>query len=82
MWRHLGQGLVVFALGWALTAGSLAWLHAATQPSRATELAVLVLANLTATVLRFTLLRHWVFARTAPPAVVPGPAAVPVGGSR
>jgi putative flippase GtrA len=61
-WRHQGQGLAVFVLGWALTSGSLAWLHATTRPTRATELAVLVLANLTATVLRFTLLRHWVFA--------------------
>ena len=82
VWRHLGQGLVVFALGWALTAGSLAWLHAATQPSRAIELAVLVLANLTATILRFTLLRHWVFTRTGPEAAVPPLAAVPVGGGR
>ncbi|MCB2176535.1 MAG: bifunctional glycosyltransferase family 2/GtrA family protein [Actinomycetales bacterium] len=82
VWRHLGQGLVVFALGWALTAGSLAWLHAATEPSRATELAVLVLANLTATILRFTLLRHWVFARTGPEAAVSALAAAPVGGGR
>ncbi len=81
-WRHLGQGLVVFVLGWALTAGSLAWLHAAAQPSRATELAVLVLANLTATVLRFTLLRHWVFARTGPAVMAPRPDALPIGGTR
>lgn len=81
-WRHLAQGLVVFALGWALTAGSLAWLHDATRPSRATELAVLVAANLTATVLRFTLLRHWVFARTGPEGVAPRPTPAPVGGGR
>jgi putative flippase GtrA len=60
-WRHQGQGLAVFVLGWTLTSGSLAWLHTTTRPTRATELAVLVVANLTATVLRFTLLRHWVF---------------------
>ncbi len=63
-WRHQGQGLAVFVLGWALTSGSLAWLHSMTRPTRAAELAVLVLANLTATVLRFTLLRNWVFGAT------------------
>ena len=60
--RHQGQGLVVFGLGWALTAGSLALLHfAAPTAARALELGVLVLANLAATVLRFVLLRAWVF---------------------
>jgi putative flippase GtrA len=63
--RHHGQGLVVFALGWALTSGSLAALHALAEPSRLVELAVLVAANLLATALRFVLLRHWVFARAA-----------------
>ena len=62
--RHQLQGLVVFALGLALTSGSL-WLlaHVATHPPRAVELGVLVLANLLATALRFVLLREWVFAR-------------------
>jgi putative flippase GtrA len=81
-WRHLGQGLVVFVLGWALTAGSLAWLHATTLPSRATELGVLVLANLTATVLRFTLLRHWVFARPRAGGRTASPAVATIGGDR
>lgn len=59
---HQGQGLVVFGLAWALTSGSLAALHAvAPGASRAVELAVLVVANLAATVLRFVLLRGWVF---------------------
>ncbi|MEU5135606.1 MULTISPECIES: bifunctional glycosyltransferase family 2/GtrA family protein [Streptomyces] len=68
--RHQAQGLVVFAVGLALTSGSLAALGAATgSPSHSTELAVLITANLAATVLRFLLLRAWVFpagARRAP----------------
>jgi putative flippase GtrA len=53
--RHQAQGL-------ALTSGSLAALDAAAGgPSHGTELAVLVAANLAATVLRFLLFRAWVF---------------------
>ncbi|PNE36326.1 bifunctional glycosyltransferase family 2/GtrA family protein [Streptomyces noursei] len=60
--RHQAQGLVVFAIGLALTSGSLAALDAATvSPSHASELTVLVAANLAATVLRFLLFRAWVF---------------------
>ena len=59
--RHHAEGLVVFGIGLALTSGSLALLHAATDPHGAVELLVLVLANLVATVLRFVLLRGWVF---------------------
>jgi putative flippase GtrA len=60
--RHQGQGLVVFAIAWALTSGSLALLGAvAPTAGRTTELAVLVVANLGATALRFVLLRRWVF---------------------
>ena len=60
--RHQGQGLAVFALAWALTSGSLAALHAlAPGASRLVELVVLCAANLAATVLRFVLLRGWVF---------------------
>ncbi|MFI7102831.1 glycosyltransferase [Streptomyces sp. NPDC050161] len=60
--RHQAQGLVVFAIGLALTSGSLAALDAAAgSPSHETELAVLVAANLAATVLRFLLFRAWVF---------------------
>lgn len=64
--RHQLQGLLVFALGLALTSGSLAALHAATTPGRLEELAVLVTANLVATALRFVLLRGWVFGRSRP----------------
>ncbi|WP_329039288.1 bifunctional glycosyltransferase family 2/GtrA family protein [Streptomyces sp. NBC_00178] len=60
--RHQAQGLVVFAIGLALTSGSLAGLGAASgQASHSTELAVLIAANLAATVLRFLLFRAWVF---------------------
>jgi len=68
---HQGQGLVVLGLAWALTSGSLAALHAvAPGASRAVELAVLVVANLAATVLRFVLLRGWVFRSRAAAAPV------------
>ena len=69
--RHQLQGLAVFGLALALTACSLALLHLLDpSPSRALELTVLVAANLVATVLRFVLLRSWVFrARRAAPAV-------------
>ncbi|MFD7079810.1 glycosyltransferase [Streptomyces sp. NPDC002181] len=68
--RHQAQGLVVFGVGLALTSGSLAALGAATSaPSHSTELAVLITANLAATVLRFLLFRAWVFPeRRATPA--------------
>ncbi|MGW5396215.1 glycosyltransferase [Streptomyces sp. NPDC003952] len=68
--RHQAQGLVVFAIGLALTSGSLAALGAASAtPGHSTELAVLVTANLAATVLRFLLFRAWVFPdRRATPA--------------
>jgi putative flippase GtrA len=60
--RHQMQGLLVFGLALALTAGALATLHALSpQPTRALELAVLTAANLVATVMRFVLLRGWVF---------------------
>ncbi|MCF0093789.1 glycosyltransferase [Micromonospora sp. MH99] len=56
--RHHAQGLLAFALGLALTSGALAVLHGLVAvPARPVELAVLVAANLAATVLRFVLLR-------------------------
>ncbi|MDF3302243.1 glycosyltransferase [Streptomyces tropicalis] len=75
--RHQAQGLVVFAIGLALTSGSLAALGAATsRPAHSTELAVLVAANLAATVLRFLLFRAWVFPdRPDPVGGVTGPVA-------
>lgn len=63
--RHQLQGLGIFLLGLAITSGSLAILHgSAPHASRALELGVLVAANLLATVVRFLLLRGWVFKRT------------------
>ncbi len=67
--RHQLQGLAVFGLGLGLTSGSLAGLHLVTPtPHRGVELTVLVLANLAATVLRFVMLRVWVF-RSRPAAI-------------
>ncbi|MBT8226165.1 MAG: glycosyltransferase family 2 protein [Dactylosporangium sp.] len=60
--RHQAQGLLVFLLGLGLTAGSLVGLETvAAHPSRAAELTVLVAANLAATLLRFLLMRIWIF---------------------
>jgi putative flippase GtrA len=67
--RHQGQGLVVFALGWGLTSGALGVLHVAVPGApRGVELAVLVAANLAATLLRFVMLRRWVFRQRTSPA--------------
>ena len=58
---HQIQGLVVFAIGLGLTSGSLAALHLlAPAAGQAAELAVLVLANLAATVVRFLATRIWI----------------------
>ncbi len=67
--RHQVRGLIAFGVGLALTSGGLAVLHAASaRPSRTTEVAVLILANLAATVVRFALYRRWVFRGPARPA--------------
>lgn len=87
--RHQGQGLIVFALAWALTSGSLTGLHLLVPGAgRTAELLVLTVANLVATVLRFVLLRGWVFRAATPArtpavaaqatAVLPAPASAPV----
>ena len=60
--RHQAQGLVVFAIGLALTSGSLALLTTfAPTTSRAAELLLLTVANVLATLVRFLLFRGWVF---------------------
>jgi glycosyltransferase involved in cell wall biosynthesis len=59
--RHQFEGLIVFAIGLALTSAALAVLNSFGEPSRVVELLVLLLANLMATVVRFMLLRGWVF---------------------
>jgi putative flippase GtrA len=79
--RAHAQGLVVFALGLGLTAGTLALLHAlAPAPARGTEVVLLVVANALATLLRFVLFRGWVFRtphRTRPTAALDPDPAVP-----
>lgn len=60
--RHQFEGFVVFGIGLGgLTSGALALLHMLGEPHRAVELLVLIAANLMATVVRFVLLRGWVF---------------------
>ena len=62
--RHQLQGFGVFLLGLGITSGSLALLQAtAPNAGRLLELTVLVVANLAATVLRFLLMRGWIFKR-------------------
>jgi putative flippase GtrA len=64
---HL-QGLVVFAMYYALTSGALLGLHAVdAQPSRWLEVAVLLAASVLGTAGRFALMRGWVFARRTSP---------------
>jgi len=56
------QGLIVFLLAWGITSSSLIILHTLNSdapPSQ--ELLVLTSANIVATLLRFVLLRLWVF---------------------
>jgi putative flippase GtrA len=75
------EGLVVFGIGLALTSGSLAGLHIiSADPHRAVELAVLITANLVATVVRFVLLRAWVFhpRRAAPQPTAPAARKAPI----
>jgi putative flippase GtrA len=61
--RHQLQGLGVFALALGMTTGALGLLHLIDpDPARALELAVLIGANLCATVMRYLALR-WVFRR-------------------
>ena len=59
--RHHAQGLVAFLAALSVTSVSLGLLHLVVRPAHWLELTVLVGANLVATVLRFVLLRGWVF---------------------
>jgi putative flippase GtrA len=73
--RHQMQGLVVFAVGLALTSASLAVLNAtAPDAPRWLELGVLVGANVAATLVRFLMFRSWVFPRRTSPAPSAAPA--------
>jgi putative flippase GtrA len=74
--RQHFRGLIAFAACLVLTSGALMALHAVSaSPGRGVELAVLVVANLVATALRFVLYRGWVFAE--PPETPAGTAAAP-----
>jgi glycosyltransferase involved in cell wall biosynthesis/putative flippase GtrA len=65
--RHQVKGLIAFGIGLALTSGALAALDSgSSHASRGLEVAVLVAANLIATVVRFVLYRTWVFGRPKP----------------
>jgi putative flippase GtrA len=60
--RHQIQGLAVFGLGLIVTSGSLFLLSTFdSRPARILELGVLIGANLLATLIRFVLMREWVF---------------------
>lgn len=67
--HHL-QGLAVFGVAWGITSSALLALHAAAPDASAwLQIVVLTVANLVATIVRFVLLRVWVFRRdrSAPP---------------
>jgi putative flippase GtrA len=74
--RHHLHGLALFGAGLALSSAALTLLHVAEPaPVRGLEVAVLVVANLVTTALRFVAMRWWVF---APPvrSIRPVPTAV------
>ncbi len=61
--RHQAQGLLVFLVGLAVTSAALWLLRVLGGDHRAVEVAVLTVANLAVTAMRFVALRVWVFAR-------------------
>ncbi|HYJ75102.1 MAG TPA: glycosyltransferase [Kineosporiaceae bacterium] len=64
--RHHLHGLALFVAGLALGSAALTLLHLANpSPARTLEVAVLVVANLGTTALRFVAMRWWVFAPAA-----------------
>ncbi|MFC8501054.1 glycosyltransferase, partial [Pedococcus sp. NPDC057267] len=66
--RHQAQGLVVFGLTWAMTAGALGLLHLLdARPSTAVVTVVLGAATALSTLVRFVAMRSWMF-RAARPA--------------
>jgi putative flippase GtrA len=77
------EGLLVFGSGMAITSGSLVALDAlVASPAQVLELGVLVGANVAAGLLRFLLLRAWVFAPARRPGRVEAAAfpRAPLGG--
>ncbi len=72
--KHQVQGLIVFAVAWGITSSSLWGLHAANPTAGpVAQVVVLTGANLLATLVRFVMLRFWVFHRRDDK--VPAPAA-------
>ena len=64
--KHHAGGLIAFVVGLLLTSGSLWLLHATlAEPPRGLEIAVLVLANAVATLVRFLSLRQLMGRRRA-----------------
>lgn len=60
--RHQVQGLLVFACGLAVTSGALWAMRALNGPGHPlVEVAILTAANLFVTVMRFVLMRVWIF---------------------
>jgi putative flippase GtrA len=81
--RHHFRGLIAFGAGLVLTSGALLALHAVSAaPGRGMEVAVLVVANLVATMLRFFLYRGWVFGSHAEPEGASDIVAEPVRSTR
>ena len=67
MVRQHAAGIVVYLLTLAVTSGALLVLHLLDpRPARAVELAVLLVAGVTATVTRYLGLRFWVFSQRSP----------------
>ena len=62
--RHQVQGLVIFAIGLAVTGAALRLRDASGTNHHGVEVAVLTTANLVVTVMRFVAMRAWVFARS------------------
>jgi putative flippase GtrA len=60
--RQQIQGLIVFALTLGLSAGALALLHGvSSNPARWVETAVIAVATLVATVVKYLGMRYWMF---------------------
>ncbi len=61
-WRHQAQGLLVFGAGLLATSSALAWVdQLGGAGHRVVEIAVLTVANLLVTAVRFAAMRVWIF---------------------
>lgn len=62
--QHQVQAFTVFGITWAMSAAGLALLHlAASAPPTWAQTAVIAVANVVSTVLRFVAMKAWIFAR-------------------